>query len=199
MMNLIKKIVTPRLLLRKFEISDAVAFQSMLDKNKDYMLPWISWAINEPETVMKKMEKIREWNGQFLLDQTYSYGIFINESLIGFCNMFTRQGKGTLEIGYFIDQEFSAKGYATECTYALTKLGFEHIKIDKLVLHIDRENTASIKIPQKLNYTLETKKRSIEKDDDGKRQVTKVWAMFIEEFKTLEKYEPVTFIKEDGW
>ncbi len=199
MNNIIKEITTPRIALRKFKISDAPEFQAMLARNKDYMLPWIPWADKEPQSIKKKKEKIREWNGQFLLDQTYSYGVFIKEKLIGFCNMFDRRGKDILEIGYFIDQQESGKGYGTECTYALTKLGFKHIAIDKLVLYISPKNIASHQIPKKLNYKIESIKKVFAKEDNGKRQEEMIWAMYIEEFTILEKYEPVSFIKEDGW
>lgn len=199
MRNLIKQISTPRLILRKFEIKDAEDFQSLLARNKEYMLPWIPWAKKEPQSIEEKKAKIREWNGQFLLDTTYSYGIYYRTRLIGSCNLFTRQGKDILEIGYLIDHLESGKGYATECTYALTKLAFEHIHIDKLVLHMDPKNVASARIPKKLNYTLETTKKVVEKNDDGSRVDEMIWAMFIEDFIKFEKYEQVSFLKEDGW
>ena len=199
MKNLVKEIITSRMTLRKFKISDAADFQAMLSRNKEYMLPWIPWVVNEPETVYKKKEKLREWNGQFLLDQTYSYGIFIKDKLIGFCNMFTRQGKDKLEIGYFIDQHESGQGYATECTYALTKLGFEHIGINKLVLHMSPKNEASVQIPKKLNYKIESIKNVFDKENKGIKQEIMIWAMQIADFNVLEKYEPVSFVKEDGW
>ena len=85
--NLVSKISTPDLFLRKLDIEDAVDLQQLLARNKEYMVPWIPWAAGEPEPIMVKKEKIRIWNGEFNLDQKYTYGIFSNENdylLIGY-------------------------------------------------------------------------------------------------------------------
>ena len=120
--------------MRMLDIEDGEEVQKLLASNKEYMLPWIPWAGDEPESVEVKKEKIRTWKAEFYLDQKYIYGLYSKEhgQLIGMIFMFSRQGPGILEIGYMIDQNEVGKGYATESSYALTKLGFEHIGIDKI-------------------------------------------------------------------
>ncbi len=183
------------------DTQDAEDLQQMLAENKDYMLPWIPWAADEPETVEIKKEKIRTWKGDFYLDQKYTYGIFenVNDRLIGLIFLFTRQGNGILEIGYFIDRKEAGKGYATESSYALTKLGFKHIGIEKMVIHCSPDNKPSIKIPEKLGFHLEGSFRSPDEMENGKRKELMIWAMFIEEFEVNDNYEPVTFQLEEGW
>lgn len=189
------QIKTPRLLLRVLKIADAPVLQQMLAANKEYMLPYIPWAIDEPQTIKEKENKIREWQSEFKNNTKYSYGVFdSNDELVGLFFLFTRQGNNILEIGYIIDHKNAGKGYATECTYALTKLCFEEIKIEKVVIICSTKNKASAKIPEKLNYTLEYSLRNIKKDADGSRRKDMVWVLFIEEFKVIQKYEPITFI-----
>ncbi len=101
--------------MRMLDTKDAEDLQQLLAENKEYMLLWIPWAADEPETVEVKKEKIRTWKGEFYLDQKYTYGIFEkgSDKLIGLIFLFTRQGKGILEIGYIIDHKKAGKGYAT--------------------------------------------------------------------------------------
>jgi len=201
MKNLVSKISTPRLIIRLLDIPDAVNLQQFLAYNKENMLPWVPWAEDEPETVEVKKDKIRSWKGEFYLDQKYTYGVFekANDSLIGMIFLFTRQGKGTLEIGYVVDKDEEGKGYATESSYAVTKLGLENLGIGKMVIHCSPENTASQRVPEKLGFTLEGTYRSAHTGTDGKRQPTMIWALFNEEFKLSPKFEPVDFEIEPGW
>lgn len=201
MRNLVTTISTPRLLIRMLEIHDAADVQQLLAKNKERMLPWIPWAIDEPETVEVKKNKIRSWRGEFYLDQKYTYGVFekAKEFLVGMIFLFTRQGKGTLEIGYVVDNNEAGKGYATESSYAVTRLGLEYLGIGKMVIHCNPENLASQRVPEKLGYKLEGSYGSAQKGVDGKRQLTMIWALFQEEFQLNPKFEPLDFGIDPGW
>ena len=165
-------------------------------------LPASRDAIWSPSILVEvKKDKIRSWKGEFYLDQKYTYGVFekANDSLIGMIFLFTRQGKGTLEIGYVVDKDEEGKGYATESSYAVMKLGLENLGIGKMVIHCSPENTASQRVPEKLGFTLEGTYRSAHTGTDGKRQPTMIWALFNEEFKLSPKFEPVDFEIEPGW
>ena len=200
MKNLVGQLFSPRLMMRVLDINDAKPLQRMLADNKQYMLPWIPWAVNEPMSVEVKKEQIRTWKGEFYLDKKYSYGIFdkTGHRLVGLIFLFTRQGDGILEIGYIIDQQEAGNGYATESCYALTKLGFEHLEIDKMVIHCDPANKASARIAEKLGYRLEGT-YGLPRTEEGQRRKNMIWAMFMEEFVQLESYEPVNFETEEGW
>ena len=63
------QITSPHLIIRMLDIPDAADLQQMLAINKDYMIPWIPWAVGEPETVEIKKKKIRTWKGEFYSDQ----------------------------------------------------------------------------------------------------------------------------------
>ena len=191
--NRVTTITTPRLNLRMLQIEDAVELQALLERNKQEMLPWIPWAAEEPESVETKKKKIRAWKGEFYLDQKYIYGLFESSSsnhLIGLVFLFTRQGDGILEIGYILDKDHTGKGLTTEASYAVTKLGFKELAIEKMVIHCSPENTASARIPEKLGYQLELMEQSVTRDKNGSRSKNMIWALFNEEFMTIDKYEP---------
>ena len=200
MRNDITKLLTPHLILREYTVDDAENLIEALKPNVEHMLSWIPWAKDEPESLEDKQNRIRKWNNNHLQNiDYYTYGIFTRteEKMIGTVYLFKRRGKDILEIGYWIDKNETGKGYATECSYAVTKLAFEHINIEKMEIHCDTENAASSKIPQKLAYVNEFDYRVLEKDENGHRRVFKAWVMFKEEFRTNSLYEPVIFFDKN--
>lgn len=196
MINISTHIETPNLLLRVLKLSDTKALQKILEENKEYMLPYISWAKNEPQTIVEKQLQIREWTSEFYADTKYVYGAFNNVSneLVGLVFIFTRQGANILEIGYIINFRHTGKGYATECSYALTKLCFDKINIKKVVIICSDQNLASAKIPEKLGYNLEYNSHNEEKNQNDNRKEEMVWVIFNKEFKKITHYEPIKFV-----
>lgn len=187
------KIVTPRLIVRKYELTDAPLLKKAVDSSIEHLLPWMPWAKYEPETIAKKVERIQAWQADFLANKDYVYGIFSpdNQKLIGSTGLHTRQGKHILEIGYWISAEAAGKGYATEISYALTKTAFIYLGIDKMEIRCDIDNVKSARIPQKLGYRHEYTFRTIDKNEQGERVQHQVWTLFAEEFTPIEAYEPV--------
>jgi RimJ/RimL family protein N-acetyltransferase len=197
--NKIDRITTPNLLIRSYKIEDAEELIEAVRENKDYMLPWIPWAKDEPESLNAKRERILKWERNRRLGIKYfAYGIFTHdEKMIGTVYLFTRGLTNQIEIGYWIDRNQAGKGYASECTYAITKLIFNHMDIEKVEIRCDLKNYPSAKIPYRLGYTNEYNKRKFQKDEFGVRRIQMVWVMFEEEFVEIDKYEPVRFYKEE--
>jgi|GEM_PF-543502 len=199
MINLVQTITVSDLQLRQVDITEAATFNQFFDRNREYLRPWLPGAVQEPHTLEQRRKQLRDWKGSFYLDQKYMYGVYENSILIGVLYLFRRQGAGTLEIGYVIDQNQAGKGYATACAYALTRLGIEHLAAEKMYIICDPENKASARIPEKLGYELEVIERRPDKDESGKRKKDMKWVLFREDFQHLEKYEPVQFELEEGW
>lgn len=201
MINPIIRIDCDRYYMRPFAITDAPSVQFLLEKNREYMLDWIPWAKDEPESVDIKRKKIRLWTAEFYQDIKYTYGVFdrSTDQLIGIQYLFTRQGPGILEIGYIIDEDQAGKGLATHSSYALTKLSIDLLKPEKMVIICSPDNIASARIPEKLGYHEESQTTTVDKDKHNRRIVLSTWVMFPEQFKHISTYEPIQFIKEDGW
>ena len=191
MKNEIIKLKTPNLFLRILNNSDAENLRNLLARNKNFMIPWIPWASEEPQSLEKKIQKIQEWKIEFLANQKYTYGIFTpdQKAMIGLIFLFTRQGKGKLEIGYIIDFEESGKGFATEASYAMTKLGFEHLKIENMVIHCNSKNIASAKIPEKLGYQI------VQKKMESNIEML-IWSFPKEKFQIIKNFEPVLLLND---
>ena len=61
-----------------------------------------------------------------------------------------RIGPGGLEIGYHVGADATGNGYATEMASALIDIAFDVCGADRIELHIDEANTASIGVARKL-------------------------------------------------
>ena len=151
------RVRTQRLELRCYEPADAAPLQELLAANRAHLLPYMTWAKDEPQSVDEKLEFIRQRRGRFDLGQDFTYGVFEGETreLIGGCGLHPRCGEGGLEIGYYIDHRHIRRGYATEVAAALTRVGIEVLGVSRIELRCHPDNAASIKISEKLGFARE--------------------------------------------
>lgn len=182
------KIETVRLIIRCYEPCDATKFKQAIDSSIAHLLPWMPWAKDEPEDISAKVKRLRLYRGQFDLGIDYTFGIFDkNENaLIGSTGLHTRLGINAREIGYWIAYDYINKGFATESTMALTKIGFELENLEKIEIHCSVDNLRSQNIPNKIGYKL---KMVLEKDtlvQDDAVASTLIWTMHKEDYEKSE-------------
>jgi RimJ/RimL family protein N-acetyltransferase len=182
------KIETSRLIIRCYEPSDAIQMQKVIAESKEHLMTYMAWAKHEPETVDQKLVRIRDMRGKFDLDQDYTLGIFEKNTgnYIGSSGFHKRSDPNCLEIGYWISASNEGKGYITESTKALTKVGFDHLEIDRIEIKHHPSNIKSEAIPQKLGYECEgiTKRRI--QNSEGILIDQMNWVMFRESFLNSE-------------
>lgn len=186
------KIETERLFIRCYHISDAVALKELVDSSIDHLLPFMPWADQEPISLNDRIILLRTWIGDFYKNEDFIYGAFLKSGqLIGSTGLHTRRGKDILEVGYWIGVDHINQGFATEISYALTKVAFEHMDAKKVEIRNDVLNQASEKIPKKLNFQPGGIITHINKRKDGTRIQHAIWNMFKEDFKPMSKFEPI--------
>jgi RimJ/RimL family protein N-acetyltransferase len=173
------RIETERLVIRCYAPSDAEKLQTSIAESIDHLLPWMPWAINEPEELEAKISRLRIFRGQFDLGQDYVYGIFdkSEEKLIGSTGLHTRQGEEVREIGYWISAKYINQGFATEAVSVLTKVGFEIEKMPRIEIRCAPDNVRSQKIPEKLGYQLESTLKNGTTDTYGNLRDVMIWVM----------------------
>jgi len=179
------KIITQRLVIKCWEPRYAKKLKQAIDNSLDSLLPWMPWAQNEPQDYSKKIELLRMFRGNFDLNNDYVYGIFdlTEEEVIGGSGLHTRLGPLGLEIGYWINNTYQNKGFATEAASALIKVGFELSDIDRVEIRCDVKNSASIKIIEKLRLKKRAVLARIQKDANDEFQDIAVYAIFREEYE----------------
>ena len=179
------RIRTARLDVRVYRPADAEELRTISARNKEHLLPWMPWARLEPEPLEKKLDRILRFRGSFDLGQDFIYGVFEPEdgALVGGTGLHPRCGPGGFEIGYWIDHEREGRGYATEVSAALVRVGIELLGARRIEIHCEPANVRSTRIPAKLGFTLEGILRARLEVEEGKYRDKAVHTLLAEEFR----------------
>jgi RimJ/RimL family protein N-acetyltransferase len=179
------RIHTARLVVRCYNPSDAPLLKAAVDANLDHLRPWMPWALAEPTDLNTKVDLLRRFRAQFDLGQNFTYGIFNPEEseLLGGTGMHTRLQEQAREIGYWIRQDQTNRGLATEAAAALTQIAFELDGVDRVEIHCQPSNVRSAAVPRKLGYNLEATLRR-RGEALGQRVDLQVWTLFRDEYPT---------------
>ncbi len=177
------RIETSRLVIRCWEPKDAIMMQSATAESKEHLLPFMPWAMDEPQTVDQKAELVRRFRARFDRNEDYVYGIFdVKESrVLGGTGLHTRVSGNALEIGYWLHKDFINHGLITESTAALTRVAFELYHVERLEIHCSVENRASAAVPRKLGYTHEATRRRLGYAN-GRATDSMIWTLFADEY-----------------
>jgi RimJ/RimL family protein N-acetyltransferase len=169
------------MVVRCYDPSDARLLKDAVDSSIDHLVPWMPWALEEPQTLEEKTELLRRFRGQFDLGQNFVYGLFSRDESeqVGGSGFHLRVGDDAFEIGYWIRASEDGKGLATESTAALTRVGFEVCEVDRIEIHVEPANEKSARIPQKLDYVEEARlRRRLYAAPGGEPRDTVVFSMF---------------------
>ena len=170
------RIVTPRLVVRCWDPSDAPLVKESVDANLEYLRPWMPWAMEEPTDLTARIQWLRKSRGEFDLGKDFTFGIFDREEtlVIGGTGLHTRLGPQAREIGYWIRQDHAGQGLATEVAAALTRVAFVVDGVTRVEIRCDPRNTRSAAIPRRLGYQHEaTLRRRILGSDGQPRDATR--------------------------
>lgn len=152
------KIISERLIIRKYCLEDAEYVHNVINNKKisSYM-PMIPYPYPR-ETV--------DWWINFVNNRidnktAYEFGIFIreNQQYIGNCELRLSKGnKKIAYIGYFIDSLLWGNGYASEAVNMMLNFGFNNLLLDKILGNCLSNNMASIKVLEKVGFEFINKK-----------------------------------------
>lgn len=179
------RIETERLVIRCYDPRDAAAVKDGIDSSLDHLRAWMPWVEGEPQTLEEKTQLLKSFRSQFDTGESFVMGIFSadEKDYLGGTGLHPRQGPGGLEIGYWVRASATRQGYITESSAALTRVGFEICEADRMEIHIDPENEASLGVPRKLGYVEEaTLRRRLPSKAGGPLRDVTIFTMFREDF-----------------
>ena len=178
------RIATERLLVRCWEPSDAALLKDAIDTSLEHLRPWLPWAHGEPQTVAEKAALLRRFRGRFDLDEDFVYGILEPDGsrVLGGTGLHTRVGPRAREIGYWIRADAVGKGYVTEAVAALTRVGFEIERLERIEIRCEPANVRSTAIPRRLGYAHEATLRGRTRDAEDRPRDVMVFTMFADAY-----------------
>lgn len=178
------RIETEELVIRPYRPSDVPAAFATIEENVEHLAPFMPWVQDRPKTQDELLDLLLQFRGKHDLGEDFTLGIFDDTGeYIGGCGLHPRIGPGAIEIGYWVAKDRIGRGVATRVTSALTRVGFELMGVGRIELHVQPENTGSLKVPPRAGYTREglRRKRLIFGDDDMRDSVA--FVMVREEYE----------------
>jgi len=161
LLDLPMPIVTPRLLIRPPQIGDGVVVNEAVLESLESLQQFTDWAHPTPtpdDTESFVREAVANWilkrNDEpylplFIFDKTS--GRYIGGTGYHHFNW----SVPCLETGYWIRKSASGYGFMTEAINALTHYAFKELHVKSIRITCEVDNVRSLKIPERLNYSLE--------------------------------------------
>jgi RimJ/RimL family protein N-acetyltransferase len=170
---------TARLLIRAWAPPDAPELKAAIDGSLAELQRWMAWARNEPSELPVIEERLARFQAEFEAGTNWACGIFQRASgeVLGGVSLLSRVGPGALELGYWLRNECTGRGYATEAAAALTRVGLSMPNIERIEIRCDPQNRPSAAVPARLGYRLLRTSLEPVPYSDGEVAPTMVWAL----------------------
>lgn len=170
---------TARLRIRGWAPADAAALKPAIDGSLAELQRWMAWARNEPSELAVLEERLARFQAEFAAGTNWACGIFLRSSgeVLGGVSLLPRIGPGALELGYWLRNGCTGRGYATEAAAALTWVGLAMPDIERIEIRCDPENRPSAAVPARLGYRLLRTSLEPVPYSDGEVALTMVWAL----------------------
>lgn len=141
---------TKRLVIRKFRDSDVADIFRM--RSDEEIMRFIGATHASPEASADWMRLI----SRPLDSEGIGYRAVVERgsgSVVGWCGLWRLSETGETEVGYAIARPSWGKGYATEAAAAVVDSAFQDLGLEKVVAVAYPENSASIRVMEKLGMT----------------------------------------------
>lgn len=184
MLNPSYPITTDRLLLRPFTADDFDAVYAV--HSRADVTRYLYWSARSAGDVRKLLVARAEQtvlddegDGLNLAVELRDTKTVIGEVRLSWHSAEHRQG----EVGFIFDPDHHGRGYATEAARAMLALGFDELRLHRIVGRLDARNTASARVLERLGMRREA---HLVENELVKREWTDevVYAMLDREWRT---------------
>ncbi|WP_438018158.1 GNAT family N-acetyltransferase [Sorangium sp. So ce315] len=177
------RIQTARLTLRAWRPEDAPLIREAIDSSLAHLRPWIPWAVHEPSSMEATTALLGKFRDDFAAGRDFIYGIFTRDEreVLGGTGLHPRIGPDAIEIGYWLRETATRRGYATEAVARLTRVALEELGLGRVEIRCDPRNTASAAVPRRLGYRHVATLAASALTPSGEPRDTMVWAQTARE------------------
>ena len=145
------------LVLRRVRAADAGPIAAAVSASMEHLRPWMPWATPEAADPRTQRARVAEADEMWAAGTDFIYSVFTAEedALVGAIGLHRRVGDAGIEIGYWIAEAQTRRGFGTAAAEALTAVALELPGVRRVEIHCDEANAASAAIPRKLGYRLD--------------------------------------------
>ncbi|MDH3306883.1 MAG: GNAT family N-acetyltransferase [Acidimicrobiia bacterium] len=152
--------MTRRLELRPFKKRDVEPLLEAVTGSMTALYPWLPWAshaYNRADATRFVRESMRAFRDQRAYDFAIRLrddsdpGLHIGNVSIWYMSRGFRAG----EVGYWVRSDMAGTGIATEVAARMVQVGFEELRMHRVVLRIAVGNRASERVAEKMGFTRE--------------------------------------------
>lgn len=146
-----------RLVLKRTEptIEIAESIFKVMDANREYLkmrFPWLKFILK----VEDELKYLFQTEEKTKLGEKIEYGLYLDNNYIGNIGVFDIKKKAkSAEISYWLANDFTRNGYMIEAINVIETYFFYELGLNRIQIHCDKKNVASIKLAEKANYYLE--------------------------------------------
>lgn len=169
-------IETDRLILRRFERSDA---QAMFDNwaSDDEVTKYLTWPTHTETAVTKAV--LKTWEAQYARDEFYNWAIVLKENgpePIGNISVVRWDGE-TPAMGYCLGRRWWHRGIMSEALGAVLDFLFHRVGVERVEAEYDTDNPHSGGVMRKCGMTFDGVKKKAGQNNQG---VCDIECYFIE-------------------
>ncbi len=154
---------TERLYLRHWREEDAARLMPILEANAAH-LQWIPAHVAAPVPLNELEQRLSGFAADFQAGRSWRFGIFSldQRDLFGEISLFPRSAAGRVqfgladrvEIGYWLREDVTGRGYATEAARAMLSLASSMPEMRHVEIRCDPLNEPSAAVPRRLGFRL---------------------------------------------
>lgn len=93
---------------------------------------------------------IEKWKKSMILGESFEFGIFLNNDIIGMVSLIIEKDGNLADLGYWLGEEYTKNGYATEAVSYVLEFAFTFLSLNKVQIKVHEDNFKSQNIPKDL-------------------------------------------------
>jgi RimJ/RimL family protein N-acetyltransferase len=179
------RLVGARVVLRPFERADVPALREAIEESREHLRPWLLWADGH-RTPEETFDFAATQKAEWISRAGFGCGVFLREDggVLGGSGLHVRDWAARrFEIGYWLRVGATGHGYVREAVALLSRLAFERLGANRVVIRCDAKNRPSRRVAEACGYTLEGRHRRDGLAPGGGLRDTLVFAMLREEYE----------------
>ena len=139
--------------LRQFRDGDADELHALIERNRDELAKWLSWA--QQPTARATHEYVERVLSGEAEGRRMQRAIVCRQSIVGDVGLFIALENETAAIGYWLDRDHRRRGVMTAAVRELTRYGFAQPALHRIEIRTDVLNADSRALAERLGFQLD--------------------------------------------